>query len=322
MEVDDIIEKVEHSEWASSTVPIVKANGDLRICGDYSVTINKFSVLEQYPIPTLEELLSTLSGGKKFTKIDLSQAYHQLELTPESRKYTTINTHLGLYQYKRLTFGVSSAVSIFQRTIENVLKDLPGCCVRIDDILISGETDEVHLENLHRVLTRLQDCGLKLNPDKFFFMLDKVEYLGTTISAAGISPTAEKVQAIKDAAPPTNVSELQSFLGSANFPPKFVPDFAKLASSLYGLLCKEVPWRWSKLERTLLITSRLLCALIRFYVTSVGVGAALLQPGPDGALQPVAYASRILNNAQQNNSQIKRESLAVVFGVTNIASTC
>ena len=60
---EDIIEKVEHSEWASPTVPIGKANGDLRICGDYSVTINKFSVLE-YPIPTLEELLSTLLGGK------------------------------------------------------------------------------------------------------------------------------------------------------------------------------------------------------------------------------------------------------------------
>ena len=171
---DDIIEKVEHSEWASPTVPIVKPSGDLRICGDYSVTINKFSVFEQYPVPTLEELLSKLSGGKRFTKIDLSQAYHQLELTPESRKYTTINTHQGLYQYKRLTYGVSSAVSIFQRTIENVLKDLPGCCVRIDDILISGESDEIHLENLHRVLQRLQKCGLKLNPDKFHFMLDEV----------------------------------------------------------------------------------------------------------------------------------------------------
>ena len=102
---------------------------------------------------------------------------------PESRKYTTINTLLGLYQYKRVTFGVSSAVSIFQRTIENYLKDLPGYCVRIDDILISGESDDVHLENFHRVLTGLQDCGLKLNPDKFFSMLDKVEYLGTTISA-------------------------------------------------------------------------------------------------------------------------------------------
>ena len=87
-------------------------------------------------------------------------------------------------------------MSIFQRTIGNVLKDLPGCCVHID-LLILGESDEVHLGNLHRILTQLQDCGLKLNPDKFFFTLDKVQYLGTTISAAGISRTAEKVQAIK-----------------------------------------------------------------------------------------------------------------------------
>lgn len=194
---EDIIEKVEHSEWASPTVPIVKPSGDLRICGDYSVTINKFSIFEQYPVPTLEELLSKLSGGKRFTKIDLSQAYHQLELTPESSIYSTINTHLGLYQYKRLTYGVSSAVSIFQRTMENVLKDLPGCCVLIDDILISGESDEIHLENLHRVLQRLQECRLKLNPGKFHFMLDEVVYLGTTISAAGISPTKEKGDAIQ-----------------------------------------------------------------------------------------------------------------------------
>ena len=86
-------------------------------------------------------------------------------------------------------------MSIFQRTIENVLKDLPGCCVRIDDILISGGTDEIHLENLHRVLQRLQECGLKLNPNKFHFMLDQVVYLGTTISAEGISPTKERVKA-------------------------------------------------------------------------------------------------------------------------------
>ena len=122
-------------------------------------------------------------------------------------------------------------------------------------------------------------------------MLDKVEYLGTAISAVGISPIAEKVQAIKDAAPPRNVSELQSFLGSANFLRKFVPDFAKLASPLYGLLPKEVPWRWSKLEQDAFDNIKAaLCSdsVLRHYdpmaelilqsdASSVGVGAALLQ---------------------------------------------
>ena len=79
-----------------------------------------------------------VDGEKTVTKTDLPQAL-QIQLTPESRKYTTINTHLSIYQYKRLNYGVNSAVSIFPRTLENVLKDLPGCCVRIDDIHIFQE---------------------------------------------------------------------------------------------------------------------------------------------------------------------------------------
>ena len=115
LEEDGIIEKVEFSEWAWPTVPIIKTDGRLRICGDYSCTINKFSVLEPYPVPTLEELMGKLQGGKKFTKLDLFKGYHQLELiiTPESKKFTTINTTKGLYQYNRLPFGVTSAVTIF-----------------------------------------------------------------------------------------------------------------------------------------------------------------------------------------------------------------
>ncbi|XP_048586216.1 uncharacterized protein K02A2.6-like [Nematostella vectensis] len=302
LEAEDIIERVEHSDWASPTVPVVKPSGDLRICGDYSVTINKHSTLEQYPVPSLEELLGKLAGGKKYTKLDLSQAYHQLELSPESRKFTTVNTTKGLNQYKLLTCGINSAVSIFQRTIENVLKGLPSCCVYIDDILITGETDEIHLENLHRVLQRLQECGLKLQESKFHFMLDQIVYLGFRISAAGISPTPEK----------------------------FVPAFAELASPLYKLLRKDKSWKWEKVEQEAFeCLKSAMCSdtVLQHYdpaaelvlhcdASSVGVGATILQPGPDGTLQPVAYASRTLSSAERNYFQIERESLAIVFGLT------
>ena len=170
-----------------------------------------------------------MQGGKKCTKLDLSKAYHQLELTPESKNFTTINTTKGLYQYNRLPFGVTSVVAIFQRSSENRLNDVPGCVVYIDDILITGNSDEEHLQNLRQVLNRLQEKGIKL---KFDFMLDKVNYLGFVISSTGISPTQDKVKAFHMAKAPKNVAELQSFIGMANFLRQFIPNFAEIMSPL------------------------------------------------------------------------------------------
>ena len=130
-------------------------------------------------------------------------------------------------------------MSIFQRTIENVLKCLPGCCVRIDDILVTWETDEIHMENLHRVLQRVLESGLKLKRKKFHFILGEVIYLGMSISEAGISPTEEKVQAIKDAASLANVSELQYFIGTANFLRKLVRGFAGIMYDTFVQITSE-----------------------------------------------------------------------------------
>ena len=109
-----------------------------KVCGDYKCTINQISKLDNYPIPKTEDLLTTLGGCQKFTKLDMSQAYQQLLLEEESKEYTTINTHRGLYQYNRLPFGVSSPPGIFQRTMENLLHGIPCVIVRMDDILLGG----------------------------------------------------------------------------------------------------------------------------------------------------------------------------------------
>ena len=106
------------------------------------------SLLDNYPIPSLEDLYFKLSGGKFFTKLDLSHAYEQVCLEEGSQKYTTINTHKGLFAYKRLNYGISSAPGIFQRAMEQLLNGLPCVIVRINDILLPGDTPAENLEIL------------------------------------------------------------------------------------------------------------------------------------------------------------------------------
>ena len=118
--------------------------------------------MDQYPIPKIEDLFSKLSGGQMFTKLDLSQAYQQVRLDAASKEFVVINTHRGLFRYNRLPFGVSSAPGIFQRMMENLLRGIVKVVVYLDDILITGTSEEDHLSTLEEVLKRLQDAGLRL----------------------------------------------------------------------------------------------------------------------------------------------------------------
>ena len=126
------------SDWAAPIVPVMKSDKSIRICGDFKQTINKVSKLEHYPIPKINDLFATLSGGTSFSKLDLSQAYQQLVLNDEFKQYTVINTHQGLFRYNRLPFGIASAPGIFQRTMEGLLGGLPHVFVYLDDILVLG----------------------------------------------------------------------------------------------------------------------------------------------------------------------------------------
>ena len=129
LEKQGIIEKVEYCEWASPVVPVMKSNGEIRLCGDHSSTINKHMISDIYPLPTLQDLVNRVGFGERFTKLDLSQAFHQFKLDVSSHKYTTINTLRGLYQYNRLVFVVPPATAICQKTMQSILKDIPGVVV-------------------------------------------------------------------------------------------------------------------------------------------------------------------------------------------------
>ena len=134
-----VIEKVRYSERVAPIVPVVKPDNSIRVCGDYKVTVNSVLGVDQHPLPNPEDLFVELSGGEKFSELDLSRANQQILLDEDSREYVTINTHKGFYRPTRLPFGVSSASAIFQSKIEKVLQGVPMVVCGVDDILLSGK---------------------------------------------------------------------------------------------------------------------------------------------------------------------------------------
>ena len=324
-----VLRAVQFADWAAPIVPVLKSDGKMRLCGDYKVTINTAIKQDKYPIPRIEELFASLAGGKSFSKLDVSHAYLQVPLDAESQKYVTVATHRGLFEYTRLPFGVSSAPSCFQRVMENLLQGIAGTCVYLDDILITGSTEQQHVENLAQVLSRLQRAGMRLKKDKCAFLLPSVTYLGHIISAQGLHTEDSKVKAIVDAPAPRDVTELRSFLGLVNYYAKFLPDLATVLSPLYALLQHATEWKWGQKQReafkhvkNLLQSGRVLVhfddrlpLVLSCDASPYGLGAVLAHRMPDGSERPVGFASRTLAKAERNYSQLDKEALAIIFAI-------
>ena len=119
-----ILEPVSWSDWATPIVPVIKKNGSVRLCGDFKVTVNPVLNVEQYPMPKVEDIFASLAAGKRFTKLDLKDAYLQMVMDEESKKLLTINTHKGLFRYNRMVFGIASAPALWQRAMDQVLQGL------------------------------------------------------------------------------------------------------------------------------------------------------------------------------------------------------
>ena len=194
-------------------VHVPKNDGQTRSCGDYSVTLNPCLKVPQYPVPLPEDVFSQTEWWKVIHQAGSNQCIPTNAL--RSRKPGVCNNqyHRGLYQYKRLPFDIASSPAIFQRTMEIILQGLEYVALIQDDILISGLDDSYHLSNLEKVLGRLDSYGLRLKLGKCKFMQPSVIYMGMKLSAEEISPTEEKVNAIKDAPTPENHDSAPSLSG-------------------------------------------------------------------------------------------------------------
>ena len=329
----DVIEP-SNSPWSSPVVLAPKADGSLRFCIDYR-RVNAVVTKDVYPLPVMDDILTYLSGARFFSSMDLEWGFWQIPVAEEHRHKTAFVTTDGLFQFKRLPFGLHTSPPNFQRLMDRVLTGLKWeqCLCYLDDILVFAYTLEEHNQRLGRVLQAIGDAGMTLNPKKCLFATDKVVFLGYEVDWQGIRPNSKKVAAIRDFPRPDSVSKLRSFLGMASFYRKFVSNFASIAGPLHGLLKKNADvrrdWREEHDEAINTLKEKLCNPPVlvhddgesplelRTDASQVGLGAVLMV-NRDGALHPITYISKTLDPAEKKYHSNELECLALVWALDKL----
>ena len=333
LEKKGIIERVHGpTPWVSPLVIIPKKNEEIRICVDMRMA-NQAIERERHPMPTVDDLIHTLNGATVFSKLDLRSGYHQLPLAPESRYITTFATHEGLWRYKRLNFGTNSASEIFQKIIQDQLKNIPGALNISDDVIVYGKTQAEHDTALDAVCRQFAKSNLTLNKKKCQFNKSSITFFGFVFSDKGIAPDPKKVEAINNAPAPTTVSGVRSFLGMATYCAKFIPNFSDVSAPLREMTKKGTQFHWSQQHeqsfqqiKKLLTSAKVMAYFDQSKGTELttdasptGLSAILVQNTPDKQDgRVVAYASRTLSPVEQRYSQTEREALAIVWAIEKL----
>ncbi len=307
-----MLAKTEPTEWVSSLVVVSKPNGKLRICLDPR-DLNKVIKREHHRMVTTEDVLSNMAGAKFFTKLDASNAYWQIVVDKESSRILTFNSPFGRYSFTRMPYGIHSASKICQRLIGNIVEGIEGCMNVQDDIIVWGSTEEELTTRTNEVLNAVKKSGLKLNQDKCEFNKQSITFLGHHISDKGVNADPLKIAAITDMSYPTNVKELQRFLGMVNYLGKFIKNLSDITKPLRSLLEKETIWSFElnhkesfdKLKYLITTAPTLsyydhnLPTRVTTDFSGTGLGA-MLEQFIDEQWKPVSYASRSLSPAEQN----------------------
>ena len=308
-----------------------KKDGSLRPVLDYR-ELNKVTIKDKYSPPRAEDLFNCLHRAKHFSALDLTAAYNQIRINPEHVPRTAITTPFGNFEYLVGSFGLCNMPACFQRNLDKILFPYirKFCLVYLDDILIFSETEEEHEQHVRAVLDILRQHQFYAKASKCKFFLREVEYLGHVVGADGIRIAEERLAVVKDWPVPTNLKEVRSFIGLANYFRRFIRQFAEIAHPLYALTKNGAPFKWGEEQlaafiglRDALTTAPVVVApdptlpYMVFTDASDHAGGAVLCQDHGSGPQVIAYESFAWNNSQLNYAVHDKELYALMHVVTH-----
>ena len=316
------------SPWVSNIVLSPKDDGKLRVTVDMREP-NKCIIPTNIPIIKPEEIKAQLSPYKYFSKLDFKSAYHQLVLDEDSRKLTVFHAGNKLMRYKRLTMGCMPASGELSKALRPVFAGTEGVFVIHDDVIVAGEDNDIHNQNLHNACKVVENAGMTLNASKCIIGKRSIPWYGMIISDKGITPDPEKVKALKQATPPETKDEVLSFLCMINSHKDFIPNLAKKTVHLRQLTKKHKHFSWDKhcqeeferlrndlKEETLLQHyDPKMSTFIFVDAHKTGISAILAQGSNMTEAKPIAYASRATTDVESRYPQLDLEALSVDYGL-------
>lgn len=295
-----------------------------RIVIDYR-RLNEVTIDDKYPIPNIEEILEKLGRCQYFTTLDLAKGFHQIEIHENDIHKTAFSVENGHYEFLRMPFGLKTAPATFQRLMNNVLKEYINkiCLVYLDDIIIYSTSLQEHLDSLRKIFTRLSEANLKVQLDKSEFLKRETEFLGHVVTQEGIKPNPQKIICVQNFPIPKNAKQIKQFLGLTGYYRRFIRDYSRIAKPITKYLKKDAkldindPEYLNSIEtlKRLLTTEPILkypdlskTFIITTDASNYALGAILSQDD-----HPICFASRTLNDHEQNYSTIEKELLAIVW---------
>ena len=314
------------SPFGSPVLFVKKADGSLRLCVDYRA-LNRITIKNRYPIPLISELIDRFKSKKYFTRLDVRDAFNRLRIAKGDEHKTAFRTRYGHFEYLVMPFGLTGAPGSFQSYINEILRPHLDifCVVYLDDILIYSDTLEEHIRQVRLVLKALQEHGLYVKLEKCEFHVQSINFLGFVITPNGVHMDRDRITTITEWPAPRSVTEIQIFLGFANFYRRFIEGYSRVVIPITTLLRKGHSFEWNSHTqkafdnlKSLFASEPILChfdpeLLITLHTdaSSSVMSGIISQPHVDRS-HPITYWSRKWTPAECNYDIHDREMLAIV----------